>query len=340
MNKKKILIIGSNDKFSLEKMYFRAFKSLGNKVSIYNVYNIQKNNLISKFLWKYLKFLFFIIYRFKLLKFFQKLNNKKFDIIIVFKGIFLDLATLEKCKNITKDAFWANVFSDDPFNIKKFNDISNSNVLKSINFYDFYFIWSKELRTKLINFSTKKKIFFLPFANDDFVHKEVNTKKEIKFDLSFVGTADKKRFDFLKNFKKFKVIIAGNNWNRYNFDSNFKIIKKAINASQNAKVIANSKISLNLLRKQNEGSHNMKTFEIPAMGGLLVTKKTSEQNRFFPNNKASVMFSSKNDLNRKIKYIIKNYSKYEKIRKTGLKIAKKNTYRDRAKYILKCICSS
>ena len=244
MNKKKILIIGSNDKFSLEKMYFRAFKSLGNKVSIYNVYNIQKNNLISKFLWKYLKFLFFIIYRFKLLKFFQKLNNKKFDIIIVFKGIFLDLATLEKCKNITKDAFWVNVYSDDPFNIKKFNDISNSNVLKSINFYDFYFIWSKELRKKLIYFSMKKKIFFLPFANDDFVHKEANIKKERKFDLSFVGTADKKRFDFLKSFKKFKVIIAGNNWNRYNFDNNFKIIKKAINASQNAKVIANSITSL------------------------------------------------------------------------------------------------
>ncbi len=84
----------------------------------------------------------------------------------------------------------------------------------------------------------------------------------------------------------------------------------------------------------------MKTFEIPAMGGLMLTKKTTEQNQFLPNNKACIMFNSKNDLNKKVEYIIHNYSKFKKIRKIGVKFAKKNTYKDRAIYILKCINSS
>ena len=49
-----------------------------------------------------------------------------------------------------------------------------------------------------------------------------------------------------------------------------------------AKVICESHASLNIFRKQNELSHNMKTFEIPAMGGLMITKRSKEQDFFSP----------------------------------------------------------
>ena len=40
---KKVLILGSNESFSLEGMYFRAFKSQNFKVDLYHAYRIRKN---------------------------------------------------------------------------------------------------------------------------------------------------------------------------------------------------------------------------------------------------------------------------------------------------------
>ena len=39
-------------------------------------------------------------------------------------------------------------------------------------------------------------------------------------------------------------------------------------------------IALNILRDQNLSSHNMKTFEIPAFNGLMLTTRSKEQNFF------------------------------------------------------------
>ena len=57
------------------------------------------------------------------------------------------------------------------------------------------------------------------------------------------------------------------------------------------KLMNRSAISLNILRKQNYSEHNMRTFEIPANNGLMLTTRSNEQNKFFKENKACFMFS-------------------------------------------------
>ena len=49
--KKKVLLIGSKEYFSLEKMYLRAFKKAHCDVNIFHIHNINKN-LISRLIWK------------------------------------------------------------------------------------------------------------------------------------------------------------------------------------------------------------------------------------------------------------------------------------------------
>ena len=41
------------------------------------------------------------------------------------------------------------------------------------------------------------------------------------------------------------------------------------------------RVQLNLFRQYNEGSHNMRTFEIPAVGGIQLTEYSTEQADFF-----------------------------------------------------------
>ena len=106
MKNKKILIIGSNDGFSLEKMYFRGFKSLGCNITFLHAYSIQKN-FINKFIWKYLRFVIFKLIKNKITR--HIVSNKKFyDLIIIFKGIeqhslFLQVLNIRK---IRKNPFY------------------------------------------------------------------------------------------------------------------------------------------------------------------------------------------------------------------------------------------
>jgi len=332
--KKKILIIGSKEFFSLENMYLRAFKSLGCYSYIYHVYDIRKN-LVIRFFWKYLRFIIFFFIRIKINNFFKK-SKIKYDLVIIFKGLYLNKTFLLNLKKISKTSKWINIFPDDPFNVDYFKDISNNNVLKTLKNFDHFFIWSEKILIKLSKIIPKHRIHYLPFAYDQFIHKRYNKKLSKKFDLSFIGTADIERFNIINKLSKYKIIIAGDGWNEYKLSKNVKYVGKA-NTLKSSKIISNSKVSLNILRKQNKGSHNMKTFEIPSMGGLMLTDRTKVQNNFFPENKASLMYKDVNELLIKLALTNKNPSKLEKISNKGFIMSKKHSYKNRARFILRKI---
>ena len=60
MKDKRILILGSNEKFSIEKMYERSFKSLNYKVNFFHIYQIRKN-FFYQLTWKYFRFFYFFL---------------------------------------------------------------------------------------------------------------------------------------------------------------------------------------------------------------------------------------------------------------------------------------
>ena len=74
MKNKKILIVGSDERFALERMYYRAFKEVGSKVDFLHVFKIRKQ-LISKFIWKYFRFLFFFLVRIKIFYYLKKIKR-------------------------------------------------------------------------------------------------------------------------------------------------------------------------------------------------------------------------------------------------------------------------
>jgi len=176
----------------------------------------------------------------------------------------------------------------------------------------------------------------LPFGYDTFLHKYTKKKIDKKY-ISFIASGDNYRENFLIKIKKFKINIFGNSWR---LDTTHHIVKSFVYGSELSEIISKSFISINILRQQNKGSHNMKTFEIPAMGGLLVTTRSKEQNLFFPENKASIMFNSVKELEKKIFFLMKNRKIAENIRKKGFELSRQHSYKNRANYILKTIYES
>ncbi len=91
------------------------------------------------------------------------------------------------------------------------------------------------------------------------------------------------------------------------------------------------------MRLQDKNSHNMKSFEIPALGGLMLTNSSSEQMLFFKKNKECFMYKNKDDFISKIKFIFSHPTKSYLVRKNGFNKSKLYTYENRLKKILSII---
>lgn len=331
---KNILIIGNREKNSLENFYYKAFKKLNIKTTFFKIEKTIKNRIYAKLLNIYPN----INYVFLRSKIYNFINNSKkdFDLIIIFKGLYLNKKLLRNLKTKYKNALIINIFPDDPFRLKNKN-ISNIDFFKTINEFDVFCIWSIKLKKKLEKKFKNVKIIYLPFAYDNLHNFNFTFKHKNTFDkILFIGTYDKHRYKILNSIKYDKYVCGGN-WNKLFIYNKNKTFHKHVHGRKLLKLIISSKISLNILREQNLTSHNMKTFEITGNKGLLLTTRSYEQDLFFKENKESFMYSNIKELNKKIDFIMKNPKVANKIRTQGYLKAKKHTYFNRAKYIISLI---
>ena len=330
MNKKnKILIIGSSHPSSLETMYYKAFRFLEFENVILKDFNITSNLSLKKVLIS----LSFdkILYRKNIINFFKNYRNY-FDLVIIFKGMELDRETLFKIKKLSPSSKWLNIYTDDPFNINS-KGSSNRNILECITFYDLYFIWSKNIKKKL-DIITDSKVIYLPFAYDNLVDFSNNSYFD-RGNILFYGTYDLSREEILKQITKYSVDIYGNNWknNQLKHKKNFNIYYRDIYQEELSAAIFGSKLVLNTTREQIGDAHNMRTFEIPGYKGVMLTTRTKEQNYFFPEDEACLMYSHKEEMLEKIDYVLSSNQKIKKIRDEGIKISKEHTYIKRVQFL-------
>jgi spore maturation protein CgeB len=334
LNKKKvsILLIGSSAKTSLELMYLRAFKSCGYK----NIYLLDLKKNIFLFKIKYVNYLLKLFEKiflsFQLIKFFLSKKNV-YNIIIIFKGKEIFFKTLKKIKSFSSNSILININPDDPFNTDE--NISDKNVIKSIKLYDIYCIWSKKIFSRLLRLGYKN-IRYLPFALDH-TYYDLKKNKKINNHILFIGSWDRRREFFIKKLSYFKIKIYGNGWNNASKEikenKNIFIFYKEALPLESIKAMNRAAVTLNILRRQNRTSHNMKTFEIPGMGGLMLTERTFEQNIFFSENKYCLMYGGLKELKEKILYAYYN-KEANNIRINGMKIARRYSYKDRVNYLV------
>ena len=64
-------------------------------------------------------------------------------------------------------------------------------------------------------------------------------------------------------------------------------------------------VSLNVLNAENLGGPNMRTFEIPASGGVMLARYSAEQHAFFPEGEAAAYYRSAAELDDKIELLLR-----------------------------------
>ena len=104
-----------------------------------------------------------------------------------------------------------------------------------------------------------------------------------------------------------------------------------------SKVVNCCKISLNILRLQNKGNYNMRTFEVPVSGGFMLAERSIEAQEFFAEGKEAAYFSTTEELRDKIRYYLSHEDTRREIAQAGYQrcVSCGHTYLERAKQILK-----
>jgi spore maturation protein CgeB len=322
-----ILLIGEFLPTRLEVSYNRAFESLGLGVRVFDTG--QANRLFTRG-WEYL-------INKKLL---NVLRGPTPDLILVFKGFFLWPKTIEEIKRKNKCLVFC-FNADNPFNLSTLGS-SNRNILGSIPYYDCYFSFNHDILEQLKK-QGAQKAGYLAFGFDAELHFPVKpTCKEEKVfasDLVFVGNWDKERERWLGVLKDSDLGIWGERyWARHCKDRDLrrKWRGQVMYASNFSKVLNSSKISLNILRLQNKGSHNMRTFETPACGVFVLSERSPEIEGFFKEDKEIVFFSTPEELKEKARYYLTHPQEREDIAKAGYQrcLSSGYSYTERARNIL------
>lgn len=305
-----ILVLGFFGKGALENFYVAGFANRNINVSCFDIvspyYAQLENNLFRKLANKISIRPFIKPLNNELLEF---LKGKHFDVILVFKGMELLPETVEQLREHA--VILANYNADHPFLF--FSPGSgNSNVLKSIPHYNIYFTYSKRIVTQLKQRFSKDS-FAIPFGyNSEAQRNAIISQQKFNNTFLFIGAYDYERSTYLNNLKLSDLEIYGDekwatrNIRRTYIRNTFK--NKKLLDEELVCAVESSKGVINLLRPQNvvEDSHNMRTFEVPGYGGVLISQRTNEQEEFFEEDKEIVFFNSPEELKDKLSYLKKN----------------------------------
>lgn len=295
----KILISNSYDQTLLAPQYAKYLRLQGNDVIDYfqSEYYYELN-LFEK-----------VIHKFQPDFYYRKSNETllslvkqhKPDCVIIFKGVETFPQTLSWIKS--QGIKLINYNPDHPFRFVS-KGSGNHNVLRSIPIYDLHITYSKSIAKELKEKYKDIKVEILPFGymiNDD-EFELVKAEEEIN-KVCFIGYADSERADFIQDILNngIEVEVFGDNWNRYFLKSNKLLtINPSVKGIEYYKALRKFRIQLNHFRKHNYGSHNMRTFEIPAVGGIQLAPYSEEHIEFFEENKEIFFFKDIDDLIRKI----------------------------------------
>jgi spore maturation protein CgeB len=158
-------------------------------------------------------------------------------------------------------------------------------------------------------------------------------------DIVFVGNWNEEREQCLSELRGYDLAIWGTEyWGRKCRDRFLRSCWKGHTAigHEMTDICLASKVNLNILRLQNKGSHNMRTFEIPACGGFMLHERSEEALELFEEGKEAEYYGSIEEFKDKINFYLNNGDSRMKIAKAGYERCIKSgySYSDRANRIL------
>jgi hypothetical protein len=276
----KILIVGSKKEYALEATYSKYLSQVAD-VEIFPSHDqflaYFERNIINK-----------IVYRLGVSNILRTINadlinyikGRKFDIIWVWKGMEILPETLIDIKK--KGVKLVNYNADHPFEFFS-RGSGNKNVKNGLKYYDHHFSYSKQILKRITN-ELKIANSWLPFGYN--FAKAPIASKLIK-SVCFIGNPDAQRKLYVEKLinSGIPVDVFGSGWEKFlSKDEAYLKINGQVYQEDFVKVAQSYSVQLNIFRPHNIGSHNMRTFEMPALGCVTLSPYSEEHTELFDEN--------------------------------------------------------
>jgi spore maturation protein CgeB len=292
----KILLVGSDFEYAIERYYKKYLINSGCEIYHFDapdiIFRNHSKSLLNKILFKTGVYRGYGKVNRQLLEIADKFQP---DIIWIWKGLEIYPATIKQLKEKFKIA---NFNPDHPFIIIA-NANGNKNIRDSVGLYDLHFCYHTGLK-KMIEEKYHIPTRLLPFAFDygDLIYQDPETITEINR-ICFQANPDAFRVGKLEKLADagLEVDVYGIGWQKTRLKSNPKI--RLYNIAPRSRFwLLNQeyRIQLNLFREYNNDSHNMRTFEIPAVGGIQLSPYSPEQESFFTEGKEIFFFRNDEEM--------------------------------------------
>jgi hypothetical protein len=182
---------------------------------------------------------------------------------------------------------------------------------------------------------------YLPFAYNPLIHfppLATGAGVPMPVDVIFIGGADSDRLPYAAAVIEagFSLALYGGRWNRYRHMRAY--YRGFADPPQVRQAIANAKVSLCLVRRANRDGHVMRTFEVPAVGGCILTEHTAEHEDILgPERLATLYFRTPAEMVSKLRWLLDHEHERRRLTEAAHRriVSGANTYRDRLASMLK-----
>jgi len=332
----KILVVGSDKIYAIENFYVKYLREAGIDILHFSAqsifYDYYQKGILNK-----------LMFKSGLSTIHKKINEQfihvvdefKPEIVWVFKGmeIFPQSLRYAKAKNIKL----VNYNPDSPF-VFSGKGSGNVNVKRSIELYDLHLTYNSEVKKEMESVY-KIPTAILPFGYDvsDTVF-ETSCGLEEVIKTCFLGNPDKDRAAFLDELAAQGVAldVYGNYWKKFLKHPGITIFDP-VYGDEVWKVLRKYRVQLNLMRPHNPDTHNMRSFEVPGIGGIQLATETFDHKTYFQPGKEIFLYQNMEECVQQIKKILALTAKEaDKIRQQARmrSIQSAYTYKDRTKQAL------
>ena len=301
----RILVVGADSKYAIERPYIKHLSQIPS-IDCVDFFTAQ-----NRFLEYYNKSIAHkVMYRFGFSRILREINaeliekiaKNKPDIVFVFKGMEVFPETLKWIRSTGVKL--VNYNPDNPF-IFSGKGSGNRNITQSISLYDLHLTYDSEVKYKIEkDFGIACSI--LPFGFD--LSFELFADCQLQEEISkvcFLGSPDLHRAAFINSLARneLSIDVYGQGWNKFVSRENIKV-HDAVYDDVFWRVLQRYRVQLNLMRPHNPCSHNMRTFEIPGVGGIQLAPNTRDHATYFKPDSEIFLFKNLADCSYQISRLL------------------------------------
>jgi spore maturation protein CgeB len=257
------------------------------------------------------------------------LTSARPHFVIVVKGRFLRAEAI----NALRDDLGVpvvNYYPDHPL----WPGHDDPQIVDSLAAYDEVLIWGEHVRDALVAAGVSS-VRVVPFGYDPTVYRPPDAPSPHRWEIAVIGQSYPERMRYAEALAEFDLLISGKGWTRAVKQGPLRgrASDESFMGDETCRLYWRSAIGLNILANWNVPAHNMRTFEVPATGTVMVGTQTPEHKAIF-GSEGAVLVSGPAEAREAVRTLLADPDRLAAIGAEGRRRVEPHTYASRLRTLL------